>query len=99
MEQQNRFSGCLWTKHLNHVHPTYGLITKSCQPESKSQSRELMALIWKGLGRRVVVRLSLTCALTSLAGVSDNAPSLSTRQLAIAPTALSAIAVGERVET
>ena len=78
-------------------------MVKSCQPESKSQSRELMALIWKGLGSLVVVRLSRIWALTSPAGVSDSAPSLSTGQLAIAPMALSAVvrllySVGERVE-
>ena len=69
-----------------------------------------MALIWKGLGSLVVVRLSRIWALISPAGVSDSAPSLSTCQLAIAPMALSAVvfggecahgnavAVGERVQ-
>ncbi len=40
--------------------------SKYRQPESKSQLLEVSALIWNGLGNRVVVKLRRICTFTSL---------------------------------
>ena len=64
---------------------------KSRQPESSDQLRDVSALIWKGLGSLVVLRLSRTFTFTSYCGVSESVPASKTDQLAMAPTALSAV--------
>ena len=67
------------------------------QPESSCQLFEVSPLIWKGRGKSLMLRLKRMSAATSAGAVSESVPLSSTCQLATAPTAFSAVAVGERV--
>lgn len=65
----------------------YGLMVSFCQPESSCQLVEVVALIWKGRGKSLMLKFRRISAATSLGAVLDKVPASKTGQLATAPTA------------